>query len=329
MKNIKLLLLLVLISNESFGQESLQGRWTGHCVIEFFNEGFSFSGFCPVDKTDPSKIIFQPFDFIFEKDFVIINIEKDDSIVKYNFNKDLNSINFRYNENDYTFKILSVMNQPFSKNMIWKDSNDMLILFKEKEECLTLERKDFKMATEESSFLRGYGKGKSLDKSKAMQKAQVVAHNYIALEVQEILEIFIKKYNETQRDQKDMQLDALDKIEIEASFQQLVWEEFNASKIILSDVYTHGDGYYANVFTELTDIDFTKQAYAIISDNDKLRMVFNDQQFSEEWKKAQEDYRVTKMQNIRAKNDTDQLNFDYDKFKEESRKAIEDYRKNK
>jgi hypothetical protein len=126
--------LISIVSFVSFGQNSIQGNWTGYCVVEHTNKAsIAFCDLCPYEISENStELSLNKFDVVFDNDTLKIIIDNKTTKTNYHYNKEVKTIDFKLNEKDYKFKILTVMGTSSGKMLIMKDNDDMLILLEEK-----------------------------------------------------------------------------------------------------------------------------------------------------------------------------------------------------
>ena len=135
MFKLSFLIFFFFLIIENFGQNNIIGNWTGYCVIESTDTAsIAFCDFCPIDLSeDKTRITFNKFDIVFDDKIVNFITDNDTTKTNYHFNENIETIEFKLNEKDYTFKILTVMGATSGKKLIMKDSDDMLILLEKKE----------------------------------------------------------------------------------------------------------------------------------------------------------------------------------------------------
>jgi len=123
-----------LFPQSIFGQIELSGKWTGKCIIENIDEtSISFCDFCPREMNkESSTITFNQFEIEFKNDYFLLYV---DEILKgkskYLLDESLKTLDFTFNDENYKFKVLTVMSADQNKYILKSEEGGLILLEKE------------------------------------------------------------------------------------------------------------------------------------------------------------------------------------------------------
>ncbi len=128
-KNILSLVLVTLflcLTNLANAQSEIYGTWNVGCAIETYNSSsMGFCALCPRDYKSENSVSIKSFDMVITETTISIN---DSPAVPYLWDDEINSIKFKFANNEYIFKVMPVNIEIYA----WKEINSGYVIILQK-----------------------------------------------------------------------------------------------------------------------------------------------------------------------------------------------------
>lgn len=162
----------------------------------------------------------------------------------------------------------------------------------------TKENECERKSLESSEYLRGFGVAVSPDKQEARNISFAEARNEILNQLKVCASNVIKRYRKSNESDRVGGLDgAMARTHIgkaENMILQVAEETISGARPICVKTYIIGYNYEVNSCVELTNKNYLSDLYKIMSENEALRIDFEEQRFKKEFKEELEKYRKQK-----------------------------------
>lgn len=119
--------LFLCLTNLASAQSEIYGTWNAGCAIEKHNvSSMGFCALCPRDYTSDNSVSIKSFDIVINEITISIN---DSPAVPYLWDSEINSIKFKFANNEYLFKVMPVN---LTNIYTWKEINSGYVIILQK-----------------------------------------------------------------------------------------------------------------------------------------------------------------------------------------------------